>query len=335
MFKNLFAKKYDIISIGDTVTDAFIRLKEAHLTCRLDHTACEICMKYGDKIPYDFVEVCTAVGNSANAAVSAARLGANAGLITYLGDDQNGREALEVFKKEGVGTDYVSLEKGHKTNYHYVLWYEADRTILIKHEPYDYKLPAFKEPKWIYLSSLPEHTLPYHQALAEYLKKHPKVKLAFQPGTFQIRFGANTLADLYAHTEIFFCNKEEAATITGIPTTDIKTLATALAAKGPKIVVLTDGPVGAYAYSDSKLYFIPPYPDPKPPYDRTGAGDAFSSTFTVAIMMGKSVEEALMWAPINSMSVVQQVGAQKGLLSQARLVDYLKRAPREYKVSIE
>ncbi len=334
MLNNLFAKRYDLLAIGDTVTDAFIRLKEAHITCRLDHTACEICMKYGDKIPYDFVEVCPAVGNSANAAVAAGRLGINVGIITYLGDDSNGHQAINTFKKEGVGTDYAKCEKGMNTNYHYVLWYEADRTILIKHEPYEYKLPNFKEPKWIYLSSLAEHTLPYHQALAEYLKKHPNVKLAFQPGTFQIRFGANTLADLYARTEIFFCNKEEAATITGIPTTDIKTLAIALHGKGPKIVVLTDGPVGAYASDGDKLYFIPPYPDPKPPYDRTGAGDAFSSTFTIAIMMGKTIEEALMWAPINSMSVVGQVGAQKGLLTQARLIDYLKRAPREYKVKI-
>jgi ribokinase len=290
-------------------------------------------MKYGDKIPYDFVEVCPAVGNSANAAVSAARLGINVGIITHLGADQNGNEAVQTFKNEGVGTDYAEQVKGQKTNYHYVLWYEADRTILIKHEPYEYKLPNFKEPKWIYLSSLAEHTLPYHQALAEYLKKHPNVKLAFQPGTFQIRFGANTLADIYARTEIFFCNKEEAAIITGINTTDIKTLSVALASKGPKIVVLTDGPVGAYAYTEGKLVFMPPYPDPKPPYERTGAGDAFSSTFTVAIMMGKSIEEALSWAPINSMSVVGQIGAQKGLLSKERLVDYLKRAPRDYRIT--
>ena len=331
---SLFSKRYDLLAIGDTVMDAFIRLKEAHINCRLDNEQCEICMKYGDKIPYDFVEICPAVGNSANAAVCGARLGVNTCIVTHIGDDDNGKEVLATFKRENVGTDYVSVEKGKKTNYHYVLWYEADRTILIKHEQYDYKLPSFKEPKWIYLSSLPEHTLPYHQALAEYLKKHPNVKLAFQPGTFQIRFGLNTLADIYARTEIFFCNREEAEKILGVPPGDVKTLSAMLHAKGPKTVVITDGPKGAYAYDEGKLYFIAPYPDPKPPYDRTGAGDAFSSTFAVARMMGKSIEEALLWAPINSMSVVQQVGAQKGLLTRERLIDYLKRAPRDYKVKI-
>ncbi len=334
MLKNLFAKRYDLITIGDTVTDAFIRLKEAHITCKLDSQACEICMKYGDKIPYEFVEICNAVGNSANAAVCGARLGVNTGIITNLGGDQEGKDAVATFKLEKVGTDYIQIEQAKKTNYHYVLWYEADRTILIKHEPYEYKLPYFKEPKWIYLSSLAEHTLPYHQQIAEYLKKHPKVRLAFQPGTFQIKFGLNTLADLYARAEIFFCNKEEAEKILGIPTTDIKTLAVALHAKGPKTVVITDGPNGAYAYDENKLFFIPPYPDPKPPYDRTGAGDAFSTTFTVARIMGRSIEEALLWAPINSMSVVQKIGAQKGLLTPDKLMEYLKRSPRDYKVKI-
>lgn len=330
----IFKKKYDFIAIGDTVTDAFIRLKDAHVTCKIDNTACEICMRYGDKIPYDFVEVCPAVGNSANAAVAGARLGVNTGLISYLGDDQNGRDAIEAFKQNKVGTDYIELVKGKKTNYHYVLWYEADRTILIKHEEYDYQFPSIKEPKWLYLSSLAEHTLPYHKQIAEYLKTHPNVKLAFQPGTFQIKFGVEALKDIYARTEIFFCNKEEAAKITGIDTVDIRTLAEAINAKGPKIVVITDGPVGAYVLQDGKLYFMPPYPDPKPPYDRTGAGDAFSSTFTLAIMKGKSIEEALTWAPINSMSVVGQVGAQKGLLTESEIKEFISKAPENYKVKV-
>ena len=104
-----------------------------------------------------------------------------------------------------------------------------------------------------------------------------------------------------------------------------------IAKLGPKIVVVTDGPKGAYAYDGSEFWFMPPYPDPKPPYERTGAGDAFSSTFTVALALGKSIPEALSWAPINSMSVVQYVGAREGLLTQAKMEEYLKNAPPDYK----
>jgi sugar/nucleoside kinase (ribokinase family) len=76
------------------------------------------------------------------------------------------------------------------------------------------------------------------------------------------------------------------------------------------------------------------YPDIAPPIDRTGAGDAFSSTFTSAIILGKDIETALKWAPINSMSVVQYIGAQAGLLTISQIEDLLKNAPENYKPQI-
>ena len=47
--------------------------------------------------------------------------------------------------------------------------------------------------------------------------------------------------------------------------------------------------------------------------------------------MGRSVPEAIAWAPINSMSVVQKVGAQEGLLTRPQLEAYLAKAPTDYK----
>jgi sugar/nucleoside kinase (ribokinase family) len=75
---------------------------------------------------------------------------------------------------------------------------------------------------------------------------------------------------------------------------------------------------------------MPNYPDPAPPYDRTGAGDAFCSTITAALAKGESLQTALTWAPINSMSVVQKLGAQAGLLHQNEINRYLQTAPSDY-----
>ena len=108
-------------------------------------------------------------------------------------------------------------------------------------------------------------------------------------------------------------NREEAVTVGGGNHEDVHDLINKLHELGPKIVVVTDGPGGAYA-SDGQNYFkMPLYPDPAPPVDRTGAGDAFASTFVAALAKGLSLEDALRWGPINSMSVVQKVGAQAGL----------------------
>lgn len=327
-------KDFDFVAIGDTTTDAFIRLKDASVHCNIDKDNCELCMGFGEKIPYEFVKVVRAVGNSANAAVSASRLGLKSALVSNMGDDQNGKECLEELARNSVTTDFVKIHPGKNTNYHYVLWYEDDRTILIKHEDYDYSFPKeIGSPKWIYLSSIGngEKAVSFHKEVAEYLAKNPEVKLAFQPGTFQINAGYEKLKGVYDRTEIFFVNVGEAKKIIGRDEDDIKKLLAAVHSLGPKIVVVTDGPNGAYVFDGNNAWKMPKYPDPKPPLERTGAGDSFASTFVSALALGLPVDEAMLWAPINSMSVVQHVGAQEGLLTQEKLKEYLANAPTDYK----
>ena len=323
--------KFDLVAIGDVVTDAFIRIKDASVNCDLNREHCKLSFNFGDKIPYEFVEVVKAVGNSANAAVSASRLGINTGLVSNVGSDENGKDCIEALKKNRVSTDYISIHQGKETNYHYVLWFEDERTILVKHHEYTYVFPEIETPKWIYLSSLAENSLPYHLEIAEYLKAHPEVNLVFQPGTFQIKLGYKKLRELYELAHLFFCNVDEAKRILAIEGgVEIVPLLKQMHGLGPKVVVITDGRKGAYTYDGETTWFMPPYPDPKPPYERTGAGDAFASTFTSAMILGKTIPEALSWAPINSMSVVQKVGAQKGLLTREALEEYLKNAPKDY-----
>ena len=326
--------KIDFLAIGDTVIDAFIKLTDADradIRGQAGHEDYKICLPFADKIPYEEVYVLNAVGNSANAAVSASRLGLKTAIVTNLGGDQEGKDCLKSLKKDGVSTKYIKINKGIKTNYHYVLWYKTERTILIKHEKYPYVLPSIGEPAWIYFSSVSAASFPFHNIVADYLNLHPNIKLAFQPGKNEIRLGREKLAKLYARAEIFFCNVEEARTILGTQDADILKLSQGLKALGPKIVSISDGPNGAYLYLNDELWQLPIYPDIAPPLERTGAGDAFSSTITCAIASGLSPLQAFTWGPINSMSVVQYVGAQQGLLSRKSLEEYLAKAPENYK----
>lgn len=324
-------KEIDFLAIGDLVTDAFIDLEEAWLEDDNPQKDKELCMKFSQKLPYKDVTVVKAVGNSPNASVSAHRLGLKSYLMTNIGDDDFGKEDLEALKAEGIPTDYVKVHKGMGSNYHYVLRLGAERTILVKHYEYPYKLDIDVVPKWIYLSSLAENSLPFHEALADYLEEHPETKLALQPGTFQMKLGKEKLGRLYKEADLFFCNVEEARQILDMPGAEVKELLKGMREIGPKMPIITDGPAGAYAYDGEEMWHMPMYPDPAPPVDRTGAGDSFASTFTSAIILGKSVPEALSWGPINSMSVVQHIGAQKGLLSREQIEEYLKNAPADYK----
>lgn len=324
-------KPIDFLAIGDIVVDAFIRLHQASVHCNVNHEGCEICMPFGEKIPFEFVDVISGVGNGPNAAVSAARLGLNSASMTDVGDDAHGKDCINSLKKNGVSTRFVKKHRGKKTNYHYVLWYEDERTILVKHEDFEYVFSApWRNPKWVYITSLGAKSLNYQLEIAAWLEKNPDIKVAFQPGTFQMNAGIEKLMSFYKRSDIFFCNVEEAKRILKKENAEIKELLSSLRTLGPKIVVITDGPKGAYAHDGTDYWFMPTYPDPKAPYERTGAGDAFASTVAVALALGKPLSEALQWGPINSMSVVQEVGAQKGLLTRAKLEEYLKNAPKDY-----
>ena len=319
--------------MGDIVVDDFIRLTDAHVTCRIDNTACEICMRWGDKIPFESATYVPGVGNSANAAVAAARLGLKSALRAYVGEDQHGQECIAALMRGGVDVTFVEKQAGKHTNYHYVLWFGSQRTILVKHEAYDYALPPISEgPKWLYLSSLGENSLPYHHMWVEQLKRWPQTKLAFQPGTYQMKFGKEELKDIYARTDIFFCNKEEGERILGREAgSDIKELLSGIQALGPKIVLITDDTRGAYcADSGGNRWHVPRYPDPRPPKEITGAGDAHASTTVAALALGLSLEEALLWGAINASAVLQEVGAQKGLLTREQLEANLKNPPAEF-----
>jgi len=325
------SKPYDFVAIGDIVVDAFIQLSEKDAHMVEENGRKKLQMDFGEKLPYKDVTVVNAVGNAPNAAVSAHRLGLQSALVTNLGHDRYGKDCLDALRRECVSTDYVKMHEGKTTNYHYVLRLGAERTILIKHEHYPYTLPAFEvPPRYIYFSSVGEDALQFQHDVATYVREHPETKLIFQPGTFQIRLGYEALKDLYAVTEIFFCNKEEAQAILQTDEADMPTLLKQFAELGPKMPVITDGPRGAYALDGDEVWHMPMYPDPAPPVDRTGAGDSFSSTFTSAIALGMSVKDALAWGPVNSMSVVQHIGAQKGLLTREKLQEHLRAAPPEY-----
>lgn len=324
----------DILSVGDIVTDAFIKLFDDKAEAYQNDKGKWLAIPFGTKVPYDHVEVLEAVGNASNASVSFARLGFASGLVTNIGDDTYGRDMISSLHKDKVDTRFVRINPDKISNYHYVLWYKEERTILIKHEAYEYHWPHLspqETPRWIYFSSVGKDGLQLHDAAVEWLGEHPAVKLAFQPGTFEMEAGTERLGAMYERAEVLVLNREEAVLVGGGNYDDMHDLFNKLHALGPRIVVITDGPAGAYASDGENRFKMPIYPDPKPPYERTGAGDAFASTFVAALMKGSNLEGALQWAPINSMSVVQQVGAQKGLLTEPELSEYLKNAPDWYK----
>ncbi len=318
----------DFLAIGDTTLDTFLMLNhdEVKILCDLNKEDCQLCLNYADKIPVEEIHDSIA-GNAGNAAVSASRLGLSSFIWTIMGDDDTGHRALEKFKHEDVDTTYFEYAKGSRSNASTVINIDGERTILIYHSPKVYRLPQNLKPaKWLYLTSMSQGSEVIFTQLIEYIGR-TGAKLVFQPGTFQLRLGSSRARSILQASEIFFANKEETQGYTGLSQPDIRELIGAVHKLGPRIVVVTDGPEGAWA-SDGKAVWHLGILQEVPRIEATGAGDSFATGFTCARALGHDIPTALRWGQFNSAGVIQKIGPQAGLLTRDQMHDWQGRYPR-------
>ena len=316
----------DLLSVGDANLDVFIVPSESESLCNIDTKECLIAFSYADKIPVRNLEFAVG-GNSANNAVGVKRLGVNVGSVLTLGDDSNGIQIIEKLKKENIDLTYVIQQPATLSNFNVVVSYTGERTIFTYHAPRSYEFPV-QLPKvpWVYLTSMGESYRPFYNHITEWLVRNPEIKLAFNPGSWQLRGGIKEIGNVFKLSHIVFVNKQEAEKLTGFETKDsvTKELLMALSGLGPKISVITDGGNGAYAFDGHRFLHCGVLP--MDAYERTGAGDAFGSGFLSAVIKGKTLEEALIWGTVNSASVIGYTGAQRGLLTEDDMSTWVDRA---------
>jgi ribokinase len=106
----------------------------------------------------------------------------------------------------------------------------------------------------------------------------------------------------------------------------------ALRELGPRYVVITDGRHGAFVGTPEAILFCPVLEAKVA--GTAGAGDAFNSTFTAYVAMGRPPEEAIRAAALNSGSVVKHVDTQTGLLKRDDINSLLEREKDKLNVRI-
>lgn len=315
----------DLLSIGDASLDVFITPTESETLCRLDDKESLICFSYGDKIPVKTLEI-TIGGNAANNAVGTARLGIKSAAVLTLGSDDVGGRIIERLAGEGVDTTFVVQQPSTASNYSTVVSVSGERTIFTYNAPKSYEFPTqLPEVSWVYLTSMGDSFRPFYNHLVSWLKKYPDTKLAFNPGSRQLRAGRKAISDVLSASFIVYVNRKEAEEITAMEDSQgkEKELMGALTVLGPKISIVTDGPSGSFAY-DGKRYFKVGIL-PVDAYERTGAGDAFGAGCLSALISGAPLERALLWGTLNSASVIGYTGAQKGLLKEDEIETWIDR----------
>ncbi len=316
----------DLLTIGDVAMDVFLNPSETEVLCDVNSKDCRICFSYGDKIPVKNLEFSIG-GNAANNAVGTKRLGLNTTLVSTLGADTVGNQIVEHLQKEGVDLSFTIQQPMAGSNYSTVINYGGERTIFTYHAPRSYEFPVnLPDVPWVYLTSMGETFMPFYNHFLEWLKAKSDIKLAFNPGSRQLRAGMDMMKSVLTKTHIIYVNRQEAELLTGLNNSQgkDKELLQALSKMGPKIAIVTDGNGGSFIYDGTR--FVKAGVLPVDAYERTGAGDAFGAGCVSALIKNKSLEEALLWGTVNSASVIGYVGSQKGLLHDSEIQVWLDRA---------
>lgn len=315
--------KFDLLAIGDSSIDEFMKVSDASVVCDIDHKNCKICFDYADKIPVESFNA-TLAGNAPNVATACKLSGLESTIYTELGDDSNGERFIAEFKKLGIDTTFCIKNTNKPTNVHSIIVFKGERTIFSYHEHFEYKMMKWETPQWIYYSSLPENFETFQADLVEYLKQNQLTLLAFNPGTYHLRAGTKNLKNILEFTDVLFVNLEEAQRILSTNVDDLEELHKNLQKLGPKLTVITNGENGSSASSGNEVVLTKMYDDGKKLIDKTGAGDAFASAFISALFYKKSIKEALSWGAINSCGVTRYIGSTVGLKTKKEIEEIMK-----------
>ena len=318
---------HKLVVFGSARIDAFMQLpaKEADQLCSLDTKLCVIQLAYSAKLPLRQVDFLTG-GNGANVAIGAKRLGVESTLVCELGEGMLAEKVFSDLDKE-IHTKYVSRTPGVRQGFGAVINYQGERTILSYYAPTRPVFPHDVEPaEWAYLTSIGDNFEEFYEEVYTWLENNKTTRVAFNPGGRQIKKGKEWLSKYLARTEVLLVNREEAQDIVGLKNThgNEKQLLDALHETGPRICVVTDGREGSFVKADNDYLRVGILPIDA--IERTGAGDASSAGFISALISGESLETALVWATVNSASVIGFIGPEDGLIKKEDLPVWLERA---------
>lgn len=320
---------HDILTIGTATRDIFLKSPNFKHLDDPDHLK-EIgfkkgeaeCFALGSKIELDEIDM-TFGGGATNAAITFARQGLKTKSLVKVGDDNLGDEIVENLENEGVNTNVVVDNKDHTAYSTILLLPSGERTVLVyrgaseKFKKREIGISKLKS-HWVYITPgrIPFSTMEW--VIKSFKRRKKEVKIAMNPSSMYVERGAKKLKSILSKLDVLILNREEATTLTGADYDNEEMLIRELNKVTDGIMVMTKGNDGSVASDGRYVYKAGIYKE-KEMVDRTGAGDAFGSGFVAGLMKENDIAHAIKFASANATAVVEEVGAQKGILKTSNI----------------
>ena len=306
------------MSIGGATYDLFVRTSTDNVKGK------SIELPLGDKVRVeDVIETCG--GGASNSSVGLSRLGCEARICGVIGSDQWGEKLIENLKNEGVNTDCITIVEDEVSSFSIILSASSGERVILYtpgtnvhlHDANFHKEEA-KGVDWVYLNHIQEQNCVIQDDIVDVLGADDGPRFTWNPGGCQLDRGIDESNNkkLLSHTDALLVNSSEAKKFTKTETKEdaLKAFVDA----GVSNVFITEGKEGTIASDGTKTFFCPCLSDVEV-IDTTGAGDAFGTGITWALLNGLSLPEALKAGTINAASVVSKIGAQAGLITDTEM----------------
>ena len=251
-------------------------------------------------------------GKGANQAVAAARMGGDVTFITKTGNDLFGKESVELYKSEGIKTNYIFSDPDNPSGVALItVDAHGENCIVVASGANGTLSPdniakaktEIETAKIVLMQlEIPMETVEYAAAMA-YAKG---VRVILNPAPMQ-SLSDNLLKCLH----MIIPNKTEAEMLSGVKVTNwasAKIAAQKISEKGVAIVVITLGSLGALIKDGHQYYEIKS--EPVNAVDTTAAGDTFCGALTVGLSEGMSIVDAVGLACKAAAISVTRMGAQ-------------------------
>ena len=292
----------------------------------------DLCF-FADKIPIKGETVLGKIhivgpgGKGSNQAIAAARLGGNVNFITKIGDDQNAKMALKLYKEAGINTASIIQDSNQSTGVAGIMINEktGDNAINIvpgaagslANKDIDNNIEFLKNSK-IFLTQL---ETPYE--VTSYALN--KAKESGSVTIFNPAPASNINDSDFKCMDYFTPNETEASFYLGKKVEskiEIEEAAKTFLAKGVQNIVITLGPKGLYFANSSESYFINAFNLKDDVVDTTGAGDAFNGAFAYALSKNQNNKDAIEFANKVAGISTTRAGAANAMPKLKEVEDY-------------
>jgi len=322
--------KYDILTIGGVMRDIIFLTTEGLVIQNSKDVLRQklIGFELGAKIYVKKVYF-EPGGGASNAAVGFSKLGLKTAIMGRVGQDREGDQLIKGFKKNKIDIHLMQFDKKISTGFSFIIGLKNKKRA---HSIFAYRgsnnsfvfkanATDLKNVKWFYISSISSPNWPnVLNKVFSFAKK--EIKIAWNPSNVQLKAGYKKLSKNLKKTNVLILNEDEARELVlskkKSKNLDVKYLLKEIKKMGPNIIAITVGKKGVYAYDGQKIYYQKAALAKV--INTTGAGDSFSAAFVSSLFyQPENIKKALKWGVLNSASVIDKIGAQKGLLTKKQI----------------